>query len=243
MKKLILSIGLAASLFAFDKVLPQKEALEILKATPLYNQVAPLIKKGKIKLKATFKDNFYIVEINTPRGTGLLYVTKDKKYTIIGRVIDKNGKPLIPNFPKNAEIIKNGVMFTFGKGDKDIYIVTDPECPFCRMLEKQKKDILAKNYRVHVILMPLSFHKNAKAMSYYILAGKTDKERAKRMSEVLEGSNAWKNFHPTKEQIKKFDEELEKSKKAAMELGARGTPSVYDKEFNQIDWQKLGEKK
>ena len=133
-------------------------------------------------------------------------------------------------------------MFTFGKGDKDIYIVTDPECPFCRMLEKQKKDILAKNYKVHVILMPLSFHKNAKAMSYYILAGKTDKERAKRMSEVLEGSNAWKNFHPTKEQIKKFEEELKKAKKAAMELGARGTPSVYDKDFNQIDWQKLGVK-
>ena len=175
MKKLILSLSVAVSIFAFDKTLPKKETMTILKATPIYNQLAPLIKQGKIKTKATFKDGFYLIEIDTPKGKALLYVTKDKKYTIIGRVIDKNGKPLIPNFPKNTKIIKEGVLFTFGEGNKDIYIVTDPECPFCRMMEKQKKEILKKNYRVHVILMPLPFHKDAKAMSYYILAGKTRK--------------------------------------------------------------------
>jgi len=243
MKKLLISLTLAASLFAFDKVLPQNETIEVLKSTPIYNRLAPLIKNGKIKVKATLKDEFYLIELITPRGKGLIYVTKDKKYTIIGRVLKNNGEILIPNFPKNTEIIKKGVMFTFGEGKKDIYIVTDPECPFCRMLEKEKKDILRKNYKVHVILMPLPFHKDAKAMSYYILAGKTDKERAKRMSEVLEGSNAWKNYHPSQEEIKKFNKELEKAKKAAEELGAQGTPSIYDKNFNPINWPSLGEKK
>ena len=243
MKKIIASLSITISLFAFDKVLPQNETLNILKSTPIYNQIEPLIKQGKVKTKATLKDNFYIIEIDTPKGNALIYVTKDKKYTILGKVIDKNGRLLAPNFPKNVETIKKGVMFTFGKGDKDIYIVTDPECPFCRMLEKQKKDILKNNYKVHVILMPLPFHKNAKAMSYYILAGKTDKERAKRMSEVLEGSNAWKNFHPTKEQIQQFNKELQKAKKAAIELGAQGTPSIYDKNFSPIPWPSLGEKK
>ena len=243
MKKIILSLSIAASLFSFDKALSKNETLSILKSTPIYNRVAPLIKKNKIKTKATLKDNFYIIELDTPRGKALLYVTKDKKYLILGRVIDKNGKLLIPDFPKNTQIIKQGVMFTFGKGNKDIYIVTDPECPFCRMMEKQKKDILKKNYRVHVILMPLPFHKHAKAMSYYILAAKSDKERAKRMSEVLEGSNEWKNFHPTKAQIKEFNEELKKAKKAANELGAQGTPSIYDKNFNPINWPELGVKK
>jgi len=243
MKKFLISLTLAASLFAFDKVLPQNKTMEILKSTPIYNQIAPLIKKGKIKTKATLKDGFYIIEFITRRGKELIYITKDKKYTIIGRILKQNGQMLVPNFPKNAEIIKKGVIFTFGEGKKDIYIVTDPECPFCRMLEKQKKDILKKNYRVHVILMPLPFHKDAKAMSYYILAAKTDKERAKRMSEVLEGSNAWKNYHPSKEEIKKFNKELELSKKAAEELGAQGTPSIYDKNFNPIPWPSLGEKK
>jgi len=244
MKKLILSISLGISLFAFDKILPQKETIEILKATPLYNRLAPLLKKDKVKIKATLKDEFYIMELITPQGKGLFYVTKDKKYTIIGRILDKKGNTLIPNFPKNKEIVNEGVSFTFGKGKKEIYLVTDPECPFCRLMAKKKKELLEKNYKVHVILMPLPFHKHAKAMSYYVLAGKTDKEKAKRMLEVLEGSNAWKNYHPTKEEIKKFNKELEKSKKAANELGAQGTPSVYDNNLNPIeDWMKLGEEK
>ena len=242
MKKIILSGLLTLSLFASDKLLNKTGTNNILKATPIYNQIAPQIKSGKIKVKATKKGDFYIIELDTPRGEGLLYVTSDKKYTIIGRVLKQNGEMLTPNFPKHANIIQNGVMFTFGKGNKDIYIVTDPQCPFCRMMEKQKRELLAKNYRVHVILMPLPFHRYAKAMSYYILAGKTDKERAKRMKETLLGGNEWKNFHPTKEQIKKFNKELAKAKKAANELGARGTPSVYDKNFNPIPWPALGNK-
>jgi thiol:disulfide interchange protein DsbC len=244
MKKILLSLGIAASLFAFDKVLSQNETINLLKTTPIYNQIAPLLKKGQIKAKATQKDNFYLIEIDTPRGKGLIYITKDKKYTIIGKVIDnKTKKVLLPNFPKNVNVIKKGIMFSFGEGKKDIYIVTDPECPFCRRMEKEKGNYLEKHYKVHVILMPLFFHKNAKAMSYYILAGKTDAERAKRMKAILNGSNEWKNYHPSKEEKEKFDKELAAAKKAAQELGARGTPSVYDENFNPIPWPSIGEEK
>ena len=243
MKKIILSGLVALSLFASDKMLSKTETNNILKSSPLYNRIAPQIKKGNIKTKATKKDGFYIIELDTPRGKGLIYITADKKYTILGRVLKKNGQMLIPDFPKHAEIIKKGVMFTFGSGHKELYIVTDPECPFCREMEKEKRELLAKNYTVHVILMPLPFHKYAKPMSYYILAAKTDKERAKRMKQTLLGGNEWKKFHPTKEEIKKFNKELAKGKKAANELGAQGTPSVYDKNFNPISWPKLGDKK
>ena len=105
------------------------------------------------------------------------------------------------------------------------------------------KKNLKKNYRVHVILFPLSFHKNAKAMSYYILAGKTDEEKDKRFREVLGGSDVWKNYKPSKEEKAKFDRMLNTAKKAVEELGARGTPTVYDKDFNRINWTKLGDKK
>ncbi len=244
MKKFLLTSIIAVSLFSFDKLLPQKETINILKSTPIYNQIAPLLKDKKIKIKATQKEGFYIVELDTPRGKGIIYVTKDKKYTILGKVINNKTKQVVlPNFPKNTEIIKQGVMFTFGKGDKEIYLITDPECPFCRMMEKQKKELLEKNYKVHVILMPLPFHKDAKAMSYYILAGKNDKEKYERLKAVLSGNKEWKNYHPTKEEIKKFNEKLNKAKKAAMELGARGTPSVFDKDFNPIPWPNLGGEK
>jgi len=241
MKKLLLASTLALSLFGFDKILPQKQTQEILKSTPIYNQLQHI---KNAKYKATKKDGFYLIEIDTPRGRALLYITANKKFTIIGRVINnQNGRILVPNFPKNAKIINNGVLFTFGKGKKNIYLVTDPQCPFCRLMEKEKKNILINDYKVHVILMPLPFHKYAKAMSYYILAGKTNAQKAKRLQEILGGSNAWKHFHPTKAQLKEFNAELEKSKKAAEELGAQGTPSVYDQNFNPIPWPTLGVKK
>ncbi len=244
MKKLLLSLAIAASLFGADKLLSQKQTIEILKTTPIYSQIQPLLKKGKIKAKATEKEDFYIIELQAPRGNINIFVTKDKKYTILGRVIDNKTKKLIqPDFPKNAEVIKKGVMFTFGKGNKDLYLVTDPECPFCRMMEKQKSNFLEKNYKVHVILMPLPFHKNAKAMSYYILAGKTDAERAKRMREVLRGSNEWKKYNPTPKEKAEFEKELQNAQKAANELQARGTPSVYDENFKPIEWPTLGVKK
>jgi thiol:disulfide interchange protein DsbC len=80
-------------------------------------------------------------------------------------------------------------------------------------------------------------------MSYYVLAGKSDEERAKRLKEVLSGSNAWKNYKPAKEEIAKYEKELQNAKKAVEELGARGTPTVYNSEFQQIQWPTLGAKK
>jgi len=244
MKKIVLGVTLALSLFASDKLMSQKELNEVLKSSLIYPKLAQDIKKGTVKVKGVEKDGFYIINIKTPRGAGNIYITKDKKYTILGNVLDnKTGEALTGNFPVNEQIVKNGVMFTFGKGNKEIYLVTDPECPYCRMMEAKTKKNLEKNYKVHVILFPLSFHKHAKAMSYYILAGKTEAEKAKRFQEVLGGSNEWKNYKPTKEEKAKFDKMLKESQKAVEELGARGTPTVYDDKFNKVNWTKLGENK
>jgi len=240
MKKFLIGISAISLAFATTQ-LSDKEAMEILKTSPIYSQIAKAKQHG-INVKAIATDDFYVYKISSPRGNAYIYITKDKKYTIIGQVIDnKTKEPL--QFPVNKKVVNEGVVFTFGKGKKEIYLVTDPECPFCKKMEKMKKDVLEKEYKVHVILMPLPFHKNAKAMSYYILAGKTDSERAKRMKEVLLGSDAWKKYKPTKEEIAKYEKELQRSQQAAMELGARGTPSVYDENFKPIPWPSLGVKK
>ena len=239
MKKLLLSVGVVASLFASDKVLSPAQAMNVLKSSALYQRLKPALNKD-VKVKGVENKSFYIIEIDTKRGRGLLYITKDKKYTIIGRVIDnKSGQMVVPHYPIDKDLVKKGISFTFGNGDKDIYVVTDPQCPFCRMMEKKVGEKLKKNYKVHVILYPLSFHKNAKAMSYYILAGKTDAEKAKRFKETLTGGNQWKNYKPTKAEKEKFEKELGASKKAVENLGAQGTPTIYDKNFNQINWGDL----
>ena len=253
-KKWMLGVAVAVSLVGASPLnttassnssqLSQSEVMDILKVTPVYPRVAPLIKAGKIKVKGVKEGDFYILRLDTPRGVGNIYVTTDKKFTILGSVFNNaTKKPLVGNFPVDKQVVEKGVMFTFGHGKKDIYLVTDPQCPFCRLMELKTGENLEKNYRVHVILLPLPFHRNARAMSYYILAGKTDQEKARRLKAILHGSNEWKNFKPTPAQKREFEEELKASQKAAVELGARGTPSVYDANFSPINWPTLIPKK
>ena len=155
---------------------------------------------------------------------------------------NKKDEKLKPNFKKDLKTIKEGIVFTFGKGDKEIYLVTDPECPYCQKLEKEKGKILEDKYRVHVILFPLPFHKNAVKMSMYILAAKSDKERRERLKEIINGDKKWQKFNPkNKEEFEKILNELKKSVNAARELGAQGTPSLYDKNLKQLNWTTLGE--
>jgi len=220
--------------------LPEQKSWEILKLTPLYSQLEPLIKKGKIKIKGIKEGGFYILRLITPRGLGNVYITADKKYTIVGAIVNnKTKQPLQGHFPVNQKVVKEGVLFSFGSGKRDLYLVTDPECPYCRIMEKKTKDTLKKEYRVHVILFPLPFHRHARQMSYYILAAKTDSERAQRLQKILQGSDEWKNFNPTSKQLEQFEKELKKSQEAVVELGARGTPSVYDDHFQMINWVTL----
>ncbi len=235
MKKVLLSFLLMVGLFANSALLSKKEINSVLKSSFIYPRIANQIKNGQIKVQAVKKDGFYVIKLYTPRGVGYVYVTADKKYTILGNVINNHTRaPLVGKFPINAQIVKEGVAFSFGKGP-DLYVVTDPECPFCRRAEAEAvKSKLSQRYRVHIILYPLSFHKDARAMSYYILAGKTDKEKAQRFKETLAGSNAWEKFKPTAKQIQKFNQELAKGNKAVGELGARGTPTFYDKNFNEV---------
>jgi thiol:disulfide interchange protein DsbC len=240
MKK-ILSIGLLTlSLFANDRVLNQTEALKILKSSPIYHQIEPKLKQG-FKVKGQDKGDFYLITIYNKRGEGNLFITKNLKYTIFGNILNnKTAKIIRPNYPPksfsgNRNIVKNGIVFTIGHGNKEIYVVTDPECPFCRLFEKLSEKLhLADRYTIHIIFMPLSFHKHSKAMIYYILSAKNDKEKIKRFKETLNGSNAYLKFKPTKEEKEKIDKIIAKSQKAAEELGARGTPSFYDKNMNEI---------
>jgi len=236
MKKILLSLSLVASLFGSDKVLTQKEVTNVLHHTPIFNK----IKKG-IKTKGVEHKDFYIITLYNNRGEQNVFVTKDLKYTLLGLVLDNKTKmPIEPDYPSkkfsgNKADVENGVVFSFGNGKKDLYVVTDPECPFCQKFEKiSQKHHLNDKYRFHIIFLPLSFHKNSKAMIYYILSGKDDQEKAQRFKETLTGSNKWKSFTPTKEQKQKIDAKLAQSKKAVQELGAKGTPSFYDSDLNEI---------
>ena len=241
MRKVLLSLSLVASLFASDKLLPQKQVEKILKSSPVYSQVKSKLNKG-LKVKGVDKGDFYIITVYGKRGEGNLFISKDLKYTILGNILDNKKKTLlradypVEPFKGNKEIVKKGIVFSFGKGKKDLYVVTDPQCPFCQRFEKlAEKSHLSDKYKIHIIFFPLPFHKHAKDMIYYILSGKDDKERSQRFQQTLTGDKSWRSFKLTKSQKEKIDKEIEKSMKAVKELKTKGTPTFYDKNFNEKD--------
>ena len=183
------------------------------------------------------------LEAKSPRGTRLLTGFLDKKTgeLHIGTGYEKDGKPIF--FPKDADVIKDGVSFSYGKGSKDLYLVTDPECPYCIKFEKAAEGKLGE-YRVHVILYPLPFHKNAPAMVEWIMQGKSDAEKKERLNQVtLKNSTEYKALVTDAKKpfsyTQKTQEQMSKSRKAARELNVRGTPATYDASFTQVPWSSI----
>jgi len=191
------------------------------------------------------KDSVYFLklEARSQRGSRIINAFLDKKTGAVyfGNGYDKEGNLMA--FPKEAKIIKEGVSFSYGTGSKEIYLVTDPECPYCIKFEKAAEGKL-EDYTVHVIFYPLPFHKKAPAMIEWIMQGKSDAEKKERLSQIaLKKSTEYQALiKDTKKPFKYTPETqavVDKAIKAVQELGTRGTPTTYDAKFNKIPWANL----
>ncbi len=230
---------LMTTLNAGDPIVDKAKLQEIkIKNKVLQDPVLTI--KGAIE-----KPESYILklEAKSPQGSQFITAFLNKKTSelYIGSAYDKEGKAII--FPKDAKVVKEGVAFSYGKGIKDIYIVTDPECPYCSKFEKAIAGKL-DDYRVHIILFPLSFHKKSPAMVDWIMQGKDDAGKKERFEEIMiKASTKYKEL--IKEVKKPYvyssatQKHMEKSNKAAMELNVRGTPAIYDANFNPLSQDQL----
>lgn len=177
------------------------------------------------------------LEVNTRRGpqTFEVFIVKGVNAVFAGSAFSKSGEKF--NLPINEKLVKEGIRFTMGSGDKQLYLVTDPECPYCTKLEKKITKEALEKYTINLIPMPLSFHKNSKAMLYYIMAGKDNKEKVERLhSTMAKGDLSYKDFKPTQKQLDLFNEQIRKGNAAANELKATGTPSLFNSNFNKIGY-------
>lgn len=87
--------------------------------------------------------------------------------------------------------------FTLGQGKKVIYLVTDPQCPFCKQAEALLKKMVAKeNFQVRFLLFPLDSHKGSREQCISILCDQKG----------LEGfESGYQSSHQCPEGIKKVD--------------------------------------
>ena len=243
MHKILLILSTAMTLVitvnAGDPIV-DKAKLQELKTKNRVLQDPVLTIKGAIE-----KPDSYILklEARSPQGSQLITAVLNKKTSelYIGSAYDKEGKAIA--FPKDEKVVNDGVAFSYGKGSKDIYIVTDPECPYCSKFEKAVAGKLA-DYTVHVILFPLSFHKKSPAMVDWIMQGKDEAEKKERFEEIMiKGSNKYKELIKDVKKpyaySPKTQQHMDRSDKAAMELNVRGTPAIYDANFNPVSQDQL----
>lgn len=238
MKALLLSLTAAAPLFspllAKENMVDPVKFLELKKMNAVLQDPVLSI-KGAIE-----KPESYVLklEAKSPRGSQNItaYLNKKTSELYIGSAYDKEGKAII--FPIDAKIVKEGIAFSYGKGKKEIYLITDPECPYCSRFEKEANGKL-EDYTVHVILFPLSFHKKSPAMTQWIMMGKDDAEKKTRFEEVMIKAST-KYTELVKDEKKPFvyspdvQTYMEKSDATVRELNMRGTPALYDAGFNPL---------
>ncbi len=139
----------------------------------------------------------------------LLYVDGSGDYFLAGNLIEaKSGRNLTMEATQllnrlgadDLRQLEALTAFTLGKGDKVLYFVTDPQCPYCKQAEAILKKIADKGeLTIRFIFFPLPSHKGAKEQCISIICDKKG----------LEGlEKGYKSENQCAEGLKKVDESL-----------------------------------
>jgi thiol:disulfide interchange protein DsbC len=149
------------------------------------------------------------VQIKLGAQVRLLYVDGQGDYFLAGNLIEaKSGRNLTLEATQllnrlgadDLRQLEALTAFTLGKGDKVLYFVTDPQCPYCKQAEAILKKMTEKGeLTVRFIFFPLPSHKGAKEQCISIICDKKG----------LEGlEKGYKSENQCAEGVKKVDESL-----------------------------------
>lgn len=110
--------------------------------------------------------------------------------------------------------LEKHVNMTYGKGEKFVYYITDPDCPFCRRFSPMIKEWADKNnVQIKVILFPLPIHPEAYKKSVAMVCDKL-------------GYDSIHADVDTKNQCEEGKKAIDANKKLLSEIGVSGTPTV-----------------
>ncbi len=109
----------------------------------------------------------------------LLYTDTLGDFLMVGNLHEiKTGKNLTQETvqllnrmtPEELHQLESLTAFTLGKGKKVVYLVTDPQCPFCKQAESLVKNLISKeDLSVRFLFFPLDSHKGAREQCISIL--------------------------------------------------------------------------
>lgn len=156
-------------------------------------------------------------------GGQLVYTDEKGDYLLIGSLVDTRSKANLTQQRMDAiKTVKfdslpfdKAITLVKGKGERKIAVFSDPDCPFCKKLEKELANL--DNLTVHLFLMPLAeLHPQAVGIAKDIWCAE---DRAKAWSAyMLEGKKP--------DSGKACDTPVEAIASLAGELGISGTPAI-----------------
>lgn len=167
-------------------------------------------------------------------------VTKDLKQITFGRVLDTETGDKV-NIRKLPGKFKSEAHFTIGSGKRAYFVFTDPACPFCKKFEQQlAKSDLTERVTLHYFVYPILVDRQAFPMSRYILHQQTEAARIEALHAItFDNSLLYQRQSYTDEQLLQLDNQIDRARNIAIELGVQGTPTIITAEGKHLTWKRF----
>jgi thiol:disulfide interchange protein DsbC len=155
------------------------------------------------------------------KGNEIIFLSADLKYLINGDVREVDANRSItedlrvsnrPRIDPTQLDVKDAIKM--GAGARKLYVFADPDCPFCRQLEKEMATL--KDVTIYVFPMPLdALHPNARRISESIWCS-------------INGPGAWRDYliGGKKPAARTCANPLDRNIALAQRLGISGTPAL-----------------
>lgn len=162
---------------------------------------------------------------------GILFLDYGKKHLIQGAVFSLDNLEQViahkSELPQPKQVtsvdvktipVKHAVTMGNPKGTKNLYVFTDPDCPYCRKGHAELKRLakIAPDVAIHIMLFPLPMHPGALDKSRTVYETKS----LELLDNAFEGKEISK---PTKDSSKQAIDEIVKFANAN---GISGTPTM-----------------
>ena len=156
----------------------------------------------------------------------IYYMDKSTKYVLVGGSLVDDSARINLTAQRLKELssidfkglpLQNAIEIKKGTGAYKFAVFTDPDCPYCKVLEKDLAESKITDYTVYVFLYPLKhLHPDAAVKAESIWCAK---DKAK----------VWHNWmlEDTPPPQATCDNPLTANAKLAEDLGVNGTPSIY----------------
>jgi thiol:disulfide interchange protein DsbC len=229
-KTILLSLAVASlATSSFANFLPKTEL-------DSFNNLELLKKVGANVTSVYDANSLYIANIDVRENQDMIYITKDKKYLISGNVVNMENGNILTAPIENLAILKNKESFTYGTGKSEYYLFTDPECPYCKELEKYFPKIKDK-VKINIFHFPLiTLHPDAKELSKYQMSLY---ENTKDILEILSKTTKSEDYIARK-YSKETEDALEKKINEQMQIASTlkitGTPAIIKSNGEQMNW-------